>query len=1330
MADPSDPRRIRVLGLALSEKSWSENSVVGLSFLRTERPAWVGVVVRPIAWPAVPLTPKRLVDTLMQFARSQGVSAIGISGPQAWRSPKGTRVPGGVHALRKDWSDPIERMVRKGAGRWADNQDPTHWQRPVGTFRKVKPPLTAKYVEFCIQVWEALRHQPDTHLLNDQDRHPASDDRPRERILLLESSTKSAFRGVPRLGRVYGHIRSTSVRDVPDLFELAREAYGLPPAPLVLASDLEALGAGLPAAAVCGGPCEVPPPAGTPAFDAQASETVPAHRVEGLLWSAKPSPRPSGMARVERLTIDGIGAYRTRTTLELQALTVLCGPNGTGKSTWLSVLDYLQEAVPSEDFPFRPIVRREWLRVGRERDYDMGHLVSRDRTLEGAEKPGEIQFEFVLLADLDCGELSRPKSAPTVTPDFDAWLWRGKAPKGARFTFTVRTSYTYSRHFDAGTLRSTECAMTLHGAGTLAARLNHSGNTDSPAAKAEVTFKCPAGSDLARHSCSREAHGPVFRDPLVRALTSRLRSTLCPVVDSSFHVGSIREISAISRSAVETKISLAPNVSRRHVGVRGERTLKVLSAIGFDYTRPLEPPFAAHAKRLEFSDEQALALSRHVLFPSDCISAEEQARWLALLPEPVRDPWEELGRRILPELDHALRSRSDYGYFQPLSYSRGVKSKVANQWHESLAALLKELHGMTELAQLTRGCVRHWVEHRDLVPSPARLLSRGRGLSLSRRSELAFLLSCAGTKLEPADLRRRNELLLLDLTSIAAIHFQRSTNSLADVMDQVIGSLTRSPSRATVPGPSAVQLDPGPLDTQRRMLWPYRGSIGLGEEHQRRFSSPAFPAAERAVPLEMSTGWHHLYPIVLQATVAQPGETLVLENPEVHLHPALQVRLIEHLLEHVRAGKSILLETQSDLVVRRICRAVGAGELCAERVGVYFTELHEGSEGVAASATLTRVELTERGEPTTWPSGFLDEDVLEAERGLEQAQRRSEREASAPNPGLDRKGPSEDVRYGPGHLLKATLPDLRRPRGDLLRGRDVVFPGIPEVILILWDSKDAVMAYPMGLEARSKKALLREVAKGGPGAWSLDLRRVHRIPRDALPKLVEGEIALLKPGEFNALLTTLARSGQITEAERRDILRARNPTWFDPEERRRRCVAVQKEVVGAEREAKRHARKREWKQALQQYRIMLERAVRLAEERWTSPEQASRSDGKDLQPRLDALAAWSRGPRQDRRIPEAVQRSFRVLNHLGTYGAHDQDEEPSWLEGLVTAAGGAASVVTRWAGTTTEGRVVGGPIPPDSSGRPAARNSRLTRGLGGARTGVAGVTRHLGQQGD
>jgi predicted ATPase len=52
------------------------------------------------------------------------------------------------------------------------------------------------------------------------------------------------------------------------------------------------------------------------------------------------------------LTLRGVGSYVYGARLNIRPLTILCGVNGSGKSTWLKALDLLKESHAQKILPF------------------------------------------------------------------------------------------------------------------------------------------------------------------------------------------------------------------------------------------------------------------------------------------------------------------------------------------------------------------------------------------------------------------------------------------------------------------------------------------------------------------------------------------------------------------------------------------------------------------------------------------------------------------------------------------------------------------------------------------------------------------------------------------------------------------------------------------------------------------------------------------------------------------------------------------------------------------------------------------------------------------
>lgn len=107
---------------------------------------------------------------------------------------------------------------------------------------------------------------------------------------------------------------------------------------------------------------------------------------------------------------------------------------------------------------------------------------------------------------------------------------------------------------------------------------------------------------------------------------------------------------------------------------------------------------------------------------------------------------------------------------------------------------------------------------------------------------------------------------------------------------------------------------------------------------------------EENLPLMRSSSMvSELAPVVLYLRhVVQPGDTLIIEEPEAHLHPAKQVEFMRALAAMVRAGIRVIMTTHSEWVLEELANLVSASALSeADRkaVGVEKTNLHPEEVG-------------------------------------------------------------------------------------------------------------------------------------------------------------------------------------------------------------------------------------------------------------------------------------------------------------------------------------------------------------------------------------------------
>lgn len=121
-------------------------------------------------------------------------------------------------------------------------------------------------------------------------------------------------------------------------------------------------------------------------------------------------------------------------------------------------------------------------------------------------------------------------------------------------------------------------------------------------------------------------------------------------------------------------------------------------------------------------------------------------------------------------------------------------------------------------------------------------------------------------------------------------------------------------------------------------------------------------------PVHTGFGLTQSLPIVVAALSAAPEDLLLVENPEVHLHPAGQVQMGKLLAEVARAGIQVIIETHSDHILNGVRRAVKEQRLTPEQVAIHFFRPRFAQEAQVLSPA-----VDESGHIDEWPEGFFDQ---------------------------------------------------------------------------------------------------------------------------------------------------------------------------------------------------------------------------------------------------------------------------------------------------------------------------------------------------------------------
>ena len=134
---------------------------------------------------------------------------------------------------------------------------------------------------------------------------------------------------------------------------------------------------------------------------------------------------------------------------------------------------------------------------------------------------------------------------------------------------------------------------------------------------------------------------------------------------------------------------------------------------------------------------------------------------------------------------------------------------------------------------------------------------------------------------------------------------------------------------------------------------------------------------------DVGFGLSQVLPVVVALLVAEPGQLVYLEQPEIHLHPRAQAALAGVLADAANRGVRVVIETHSKLLLRRVQSLVAEGKLSPEKLRLHWFSLRD--DGVTE---VNSAELDDSGAFGEWPEDFSDVALEEEGRYIDAAESR------------------------------------------------------------------------------------------------------------------------------------------------------------------------------------------------------------------------------------------------------------------------------------------------------------------------------------------------------
>jgi hypothetical protein len=147
------------------------------------------------------------------------------------------------------------------------------------------------------------------------------------------------------------------------------------------------------------------------------------------------------------------------------------------------------------------------------------------------------------------------------------------------------------------------------------------------------------------------------------------------------------------------------------------------------------------------------------------------------------------------------------------------------------------------------------------------------------------------------------------------------------------------------------------------------------------------PQSPEVLITDVGFGISQILPVIVLCYYVPEGSTIILEQPEIHLHPSVQAGLADVFVDAIKVrGVQIVLESHSEHLLRRLQRRIAEQfeGLGPDDIALYFCE-YENDQ-----SKLVPLELDEYGNIKNWPKDFFGDEFGEiAAMTLAQAKRRT-----------------------------------------------------------------------------------------------------------------------------------------------------------------------------------------------------------------------------------------------------------------------------------------------------------------------------------------------------
>jgi hypothetical protein len=148
---------------------------------------------------------------------------------------------------------------------------------------------------------------------------------------------------------------------------------------------------------------------------------------------------------------------------------------------------------------------------------------------------------------------------------------------------------------------------------------------------------------------------------------------------------------------------------------------------------------------------------------------------------------------------------------------------------------------------------------------------------------------------------------------------------------------------------------------------------------------------------DVGFGISQVLPVLVQCFYAPPGSIILMEQPEIHLHPSAQSALADVMIDVINSRENgvdrdiqLIIETHSEHFLRRLQRRIAEDVVPQGKVSAYFANIAK------TPATLEPLQIDIFGNIQYWPENFFGDEMVDITEQAKHAMKKRMKAAEKP----------------------------------------------------------------------------------------------------------------------------------------------------------------------------------------------------------------------------------------------------------------------------------------------------------------------------------------------